>query len=94
VATAITEYFNEDVGRSINYSRTVGKTRYAIDEAVELDYAGDFIKIANLVFGYGEEIKRTDAGSGLTVSDVAGLTDLTGVGHLAVDEADGTREVE
>lgn len=94
MATAVAKNFNEDVGRAIDYCRALGKTGYAIDEAVELDDAGDFIKVADLVFGHGEEIKRTDAGSGLAVSDVAGLSDLTGVGHLAVDKADGTREVE
>ena len=94
MATAVAEDFNEGVGRAINHYRALGKAGYAIDEAVELDDAGDLIKVADLVSGHGEEIKRTDTCCSLAVSDVVVLTDLACVGHFSVDEADGTREVE
>ena len=94
MATAVAQDFNESVGRTIDYSWALGKAGYAINEAIELDYARDFIKIAYLLIGHGEEIKRADAGSSLTVSDVAALTDLTCMGHSSVEEADGAREVE
>ncbi len=94
VSPAFTENIDHEVGGTVDDGRAICETGHGVDKTIELHHLIHFIEVTEGVFRDGQQIQGTHSGRFLAVGDVAGFTDFTSMGHLAVDKANGSGNIE